>query len=97
MKGLESIVSKETDPRRPYALYELGVCNIAHFGDPNHLDEQRGIQYVVRAADAGNIVARGYLARLLKSFGPTTRSVSPSTLHHYLEEAAAAGNVSLTF
>lgn len=93
VKRLEWIVSKETDPRRPYALYELGVCNIAHFGDPYHLNEQRGIQYIVQAADAGNIVARGYLARLLESFGPAAPSVSPSTLHYYLEEAAAAGNV----
>lgn len=53
--------------RNPRALYELGVCHISKFGDPNKLNVSLGLRYILQAAEKGEIAAKGYASRLLET------------------------------
>ena len=83
----------ESDIRRPYALYEIGVCNLARFGNPDKLNDETGLKYIMQAAQAGHLVARAYFARLMQSLGINLESspVDHITLQEWAMQAAVAG------
>lgn len=90
---LRSVSTDRADPRRSEALYELGKCNFGSFGDPCELNEQQGLDCILQAAQEGNITAKGFANRLLKSFGSATNDLIPQQiLKAWLEEAAIEGN-----
>ncbi|KAM5469352.1 hypothetical protein MferCBS49748_003023 [Microsporum ferrugineum] len=94
VRCLLNIANDITDPRQAYALFELGVCHISNFGDPRQSNIQKGVQFLIRAAEIGNITAKGYIWRLLSSFGEL-HAIAPGwqlQAKRWLLEAAAEGH-----
>lgn len=66
--ALQAICQDPADTRRPRALYELGICNLASLGDPARSDQEAALRLIFQAAELGEIGAKGYMNRLLDAF-----------------------------
>lgn len=51
--------------KNPRPLYELGVCHISKFRDPNKLNVSLGMRYILLAVERGEIAAKDMLADFL--------------------------------
>lgn len=94
MSSLERIAISAGDMRNSRALYELGICHISKFGDPNTLNASLGMRYILQAAEKGEIAAKGYANRLLEAYSESS-GVSLTGLEpldpQWLLEAAVEG------
>ncbi|KAH8430809.1 uncharacterized protein LDX57_008471 [Aspergillus melleus] len=96
MEALYRISHDPNDVRRPRALYELGICNIAGLGDPKNSDYKAALLMIHKAAEQGETTARAYIRRLLKTFakGVNGQRVLLPELRvpvEWVAEAAVAG------
>jgi len=93
VRRLEYITQDDSDPRQARALFELGICHISGFGDPNQLSALQGLQLVIQAAQKDEITAKGYTWRLLKSLDEALELTAQweGRARKWLLEAAAAG------
>jgi hypothetical protein len=69
ISNLEVISRNPADPRQPRAMYELGVCHLSGFGDPNSSDVRQGLALILESAHLGELVAQGYAKRFADTFG----------------------------
>lgn len=80
--------------RNPRALYELGVCHISKFGDPNKSNVSLGVHCILQAAQKGDITAKAYASRLHESClesSDMSEEIPAPTRTQWLLEAATEG------
>jgi hypothetical protein len=89
-----NISQNNDDDRHARALFELGVCRLSGFGDPEACDEKMGLQLIFEAAKAGELVAKGYAKQLsfLLDSGVEDLAVDESILAQWTYEAAINGH-----
>ncbi|KAL4902285.1 hypothetical protein BDW74DRAFT_180786 [Aspergillus multicolor] len=97
MEALQQICQTSWDVRRPEALYTLGICKLAGFGDPQKANAEVGLMLLHDAADQGHVGAKGYLPRVLRTFARGVnghRILLPELLipSNWLLDAAVAGH-----
>lgn len=91
VNGLEALADTN-DPRRPKALWELGIIHLSGFASQD-TPVQRGIGYVRQAGEAGSIQAKALYRQLHQAFLPQERfDLSQTLVERWLEEAAIAGH-----
>jgi hypothetical protein len=68
--NLQRIAQEPSDGRHVRALFELAICKASRFGDPNEMKPRDAVLFLSRAAEAGDITAKGYLKRLIPALHP---------------------------
>jgi serine/threonine protein kinase len=94
LQTFSKIAQNTADPRCSRAFWELAVCKMARLGDPDDTKPEDAVPFIIRAAEMGEMVAKGYSKRLLDALDPSSCEgiARSANVEEWLFDAAVHGH-----